>query len=208
MPTPRTALLVPGWSAREIRVAAHSANLGVSRSTPGEQPYVVGWDVLAAPAGLQVVLDVDDDADHRTRWCAHFPTSAALQEAAGDLVPEDAVDRVVQLPLDETSMAAQQARDGMLDRFHVTREAAASFGDEARAWVGGPADFYCLDTAGVRTYWPTSPLEAPLRQTLDDVAIGYGGPVGWAVTAVDEDGWRRLSVEPLGRVTWSEWHTG
>lgn len=208
MSTPRTALLVPGWSAREVRVAAHSANLGVARATPGEQPYVVGWDVLASPAGFEVVLDVDDDTGHRMRWCAHFPTGATLQEAAGDPVPEDAVDRPEQLPLDDGSMAAQQARDGLLDRFHVTCEAAAAFGDEARAWLGGPADFYCLDTAGVRTYWPTSPLEAPLRQTLDDVAIGYGGPVGWAVTAVDEDGWRRLTVESLGRVTWSEWRTG
>ncbi|HET7689056.1 MAG TPA: hypothetical protein VFK41_01645 [Nocardioidaceae bacterium] len=207
MATPRTALLVPGWSAREIRVAAHSANLGLARSTPGEQPYVVGWDVLASPAGFAVVLDVDDDVDHRARWCAHFPTGATLQEAGGVPVPEDAVIRAEQLPLDEASMGAQQARDGLLDRFHVTRDAALSFGDQARAWVGA-ADFYCLDTAGVRTYWPTSPLEAPLRQTLDDVAIGYGGPVGWSVTAVDEEGWRRVTVESLGRVAWSEWRTG
>lgn len=208
MSTRRTALLVPGWSAREIRVAAHSANLGVARATPGEQPYVVGWDVLASAAGLMVVLDVDDDPEHRSRWCAHFPTNAGLQEAVGEPVPEDADEQVEQLDLDETSMAAQQSRDAVLDRFHVTHQAALDFGDRARAWVGGPADFYCLDTAGVRTYWPESPLEAPLRQTLDDVAIGYGGPVGWSVTAVGEGGWRRVTVEALGRVVFADWRTG
>lgn len=201
----RLGLLVPDWSAGEIRIAAHSANLSVARATPGEQPYVVGWDLLATSAGLVVVLDVDDDPNLRLRWLAHFPTTATLQEAVGDPVPEDAAERVVQLPLDEESMAAQRARDGVLDRFHATRDAALSFGEEARAWVGGPADFHCLDTAGVRTYWPTSPLEAPLGQTLDDVASRYGGPVGYSVTAVDGQGWRRLTVEALGVVRYASW---
>ena len=151
-----------------------------------------------------MVLDVDDDPVHRTRWLAHFPTTASLQEAAGEPVPEDAEVRVVRLPLDERSMAAQQARDGLLDRFHVTLGAAAQFGAEARAWIGD-ADLYCLDTAGVRTWWPESPLEPPLQQTLDDVAIGYGGPVGWSVAAVDDDGWRRVTVGALGVVTWARW---
>jgi len=166
----------------------------------------VGWDVIATAAGLVVVLDVDDDPDQRTRWLAHFPTNASLQdEPDGPALPDDATVRIEQLPLDEDSMAAQQSRDGLLDRFHATRDAVGRFGDEVRAWIGESADFFCLDTAGVRTYWPSSPLEAPLRQTLDDVAIGYGGPVGYAVTAIDDDGWRRVAVESLGRVTWTEW---
>ena len=205
--TRRTALLVPDWPLHDVRLATHSANLSVARATPGEQPYVVGWDVVETAAGLAVVLDVDDDPGHRSSWLAHFPTRATLmEEPDGAPLPEDGIVRAEQLPLDEDSMAAQKSRDdGLVDRFHVTREAAATFGEAARSWVGETADFYCLDTAGVRTYWPSSPLEAPLGQTLDDVAIGYGGPVGYAVTAVDDDGWRRVGVEALGRVTWSEW---
>ncbi|HSV40092.1 MAG TPA: hypothetical protein VLI04_15135 [Nocardioidaceae bacterium] len=202
----RTALLVPEWPLHDVRLATHAANLSVARATPDEQPYVVGWDVIETAAGFVVVLDVDDDPDQRSRWLAHFPTNASLQEEpGGTALPDDATVREEQLALDDDSMAAQQSRDGLLDRFHATREAADAFGREARAWVGEGADFYCLDTAGVRTYWPSSPLEAPLRQTLDDVAIGYGGPVGYAVTAMDDDGWRRIAVGALGRVTWSEW---
>lgn len=204
MPSERTGVLVPGWSPHEVRIAAHSANLSVARATPGEQPYVVGWDLLATPAGIVVVLDVDDDPSYRQQWLAHFPATASLQEAAGEPLPEDALVRGERLPLDEASMAAQQARDGLVDRFHVTREAAVTFGHAARAFVG-EGDFFCLDTAGVRTYWPQSPLEAPLSQTLDDVAIGYGGPVGYAVTAIDDDGWRRVTVEALGTVTYATW---
>jgi hypothetical protein len=207
-PGSRLGLLVPGWTAEQVRIGAHSANLSVARATPDEQPYVVGWDLLSTARGYVVVLDVDDDPDHRTRWLAHFPTTASLQEADGDPVPEDADVRVVQLDLDEESMAAQQHRDGLLDRFHVTREAALAFGEEARSFIDEESDFYCLDTAGVRTYWPSSPLEAPLRQTLDDVAAGYGGPVGYAVTAVADDGWRRVTVEALGRVAYSRWMSG
>lgn len=203
-PTDRRAVLVPGWDARDVRLAAHAANLAVARATPGEQPYVVGWDLRLTAQGYAVVLDVDDDPLHRARWLGFFPDTASLQRAEGQPVAEEAEVRVVRLPLDERSVDAQRARDGLLDRFHVTSAVATDFGSQARAWVGRGA-LYCLESAGVRTWWPESPLEPPLGQTLDDVAAGYGGPVGWAVTAVDDDGWRRVGVEALGVVSWTSW---
>jgi hypothetical protein len=199
----RTGVLVGGT---DVFRRVHEANLAVARATPGEQPYVVGWDLLATDAGTVVVLDVDDDPAHLATWCSLV--GGTISPAEGTPLPEDAEVRVVELELDDESMAAQQHRDGLLDRFHVTREAALAFGDEARAFIGDSAVFYCIDTAGVRTYWPSSPLEPPLTQTLDDVAIGYGGPVGWSVTAVDDDGWRRVEVGALGRVSWAQWVRG
>jgi len=199
-PSSREGVLVTASGPRRV---VHAANLAVARATPGEQPYVVGWDLLASDAGPVVVLDVNDDPGHLAHWLSL--TGGTLVPADGSPLPEDAEVRVVQLELDEESMAAQQHRDGLLDRFHATREAALAFGDEVRPWIGDEAVFYCLDTAGVRTYWPASPLEAPLQQTLDDVAIGYGGPVGYAVTAVDDHGWRRVTVEALGKVTYTRW---
>jgi hypothetical protein len=124
-----------------------------------------------------------------------------------DPAPEPADARVVHLPLDERSLAAQQKRDGRVDRFHATTAGAQSFAAEARDWVADGV-FYRLDTAGVRSYWPGSPLERPLTQTLDDLAIGYGGPVGYAVTAVDGEGWRRVQVAALGTVTYARWRVG
>lgn len=182
-----------------LRLAVHRANLATARATPGEQPYVVGWNLERTPQGLVVVLDVDDDADHRRAWMAHL--DGQLTDVVGTPLPEECTTRVVHLPLDAASQRAQLERDGLLDRFHATREATRAFADEARAFLADGV-LYCLDTAGVRTWWPTSPLEPPLEQTLADVEQGYGGPVGYAVTAVDDAGWRRVRVEAMGTVTY------
>ncbi len=201
-----TGLVAGAVPRDEVRLLVHRANLAVARETPGEQPYVVGWDLLSTEEGPVAVLDVNDDPGLLERWVSLV--GGRLVPARGALCPEDASVRVVQLELDESSMSAQRQRDGLLDRFHATVPAALGFADRARAWVGEEAVFYRLDSAGVRTYWPSSPLEQPLTQTLDDVAIGYGGPVGYAVTAIDDRGWRRVGVEALGKVRYMSWSAG